>query len=129
MFMFCGPRPVRRPRPQTGTTASCQAQKPQCTKTPCTKTQCMKTPVPQAQPPKKVVRMSAPSSRPTTPPRLPASFAWGASTAAYQIEGAADADGKGPSIWDTFVRRPGAVRDGHTGDVACDHYHRLDEDV
>lgn len=73
--------------------------------------------------------MSAPSPRPATPPRLPASFVWGASTAAYQIEGAADADGKGPSIWDTFVRRAGAVRDGHTGDVACDHYHRLDEDV
>ncbi|MGW3497687.1 GH1 family beta-glucosidase [Streptomyces sp. NPDC001020] len=62
-------------------------------------------------------------------PRLPADFAWGASTAAYQIEGAADEDGKGASIWDTFVRRPGAVRDGHTGDVACDHRHRFDEDV
>ncbi|WP_435972568.1 GH1 family beta-glucosidase [Streptomyces sp. Qhu_M48] len=62
-------------------------------------------------------------------PRLPAGFVWGASTAAYQIEGAADEDGKGPSVWDTFVRRPGAVRDGHTGDFACDHYHRLDEDV
>ncbi|RAG87171.1 beta-glucosidase [Streptacidiphilus pinicola] len=61
--------------------------------------------------------------------RFPADFVWGASTAAYQIEGAAEEDGKGPSIWDTFVRRPGAVRDGHTGAVACDHYHRLDEDV
>ncbi|MEU0398812.1 GH1 family beta-glucosidase [Streptomyces sp. NPDC006197] len=66
---------------------------------------------------------------PTRLPRLPAGFVWGASTAAYQIEGAADEDGKGPSVWDTFVRRPGAVRDGHTGDVACDHYHRFDEDV
>ncbi|MFI9003948.1 GH1 family beta-glucosidase [Streptomyces sp. NPDC053541] len=63
------------------------------------------------------------------PARFPAGFVWGASTAAYQIEGAAEEDGKGPSVWDTFVRRPGAVRDGHTGDVACDHYHRLDEDV
>ena len=58
--------------------------------------------------------------------RFPADFVWGASTAAYQIEGAAEEDGKGPSIWDTFVRRPGAVRDGHTGAFACDHYHRLD---
>ncbi len=62
-------------------------------------------------------------------PRLPSGFTWGASTAAYQIEGAAEQDGKGPSIWDAFVRRPGAVRDGHTGDTACDHYHRFDEDV
>ncbi|MGW0936671.1 GH1 family beta-glucosidase [Streptomyces sp. NPDC002666] len=62
-------------------------------------------------------------------PRFPADFVWGASTAAYQIEGAADEEGKGASIWDTFVRRPGAVRDGHTGDIACDHRHRFDEDV
>ncbi|MGW5781044.1 GH1 family beta-glucosidase [Streptomyces sp. NPDC003863] len=66
---------------------------------------------------------------PTELPQFPADFVWGASTAAYQIEGAADEDGKGPSIWDTFVRRPGVVRDGHTGDTACDHYHRFDEDV
>ncbi|MEZ0066934.1 beta-glucosidase [Streptacidiphilus sp. MAP12-20] len=66
---------------------------------------------------------------PPAQPKFPASFVWGASTAAYQIEGAAEEDGKGPSIWDTFVRRPGAVRDGHTGDVACDHYHRFPEDV
>ncbi|MEU8526051.1 MULTISPECIES: GH1 family beta-glucosidase [Streptomyces] len=69
------------------------------------------------------------STEPTRTPRLPADFVWGASTAAYQIEGAADEDGKGASIWDTFVRRPGAVRDGHTGEVACDHYHRFGEDV
>ncbi|MEU5219687.1 GH1 family beta-glucosidase [Streptomyces sp. NPDC020807] len=70
------------------------------------------------------------STDPTAPlPRFPADFVWGASTASYQIEGAPDEDGKGPSIWDTFVRRPGAIRDGHTGDVACDHYHRVDEDV
>ncbi|MFE9258179.1 GH1 family beta-glucosidase [Streptomyces sp. NPDC006879] len=62
-------------------------------------------------------------------PRLPSEFLWGASTAAYQIEGAADEDGRGTSIWDSFTRRPGTVRDGHTGDVACDHYHRFDEDV
>src|SRR5512142_3384503 len=60
---------------------------------------------------------------------FPRDFLWGAATAAYQIEGAAAEDGKGPSVWDTFVRRPGATYHGHTGDVACDHYHRLREDV
>ncbi|KOV26023.1 beta-glucosidase, partial [Streptomyces sp. XY431] len=60
---------------------------------------------------------------------LPAGFRWGAATAAYQIEGAVAEDGRGPSIWDTFAARPGAVRDGHTGAVACDHYHRYPEDI
>ncbi|MGW1177338.1 GH1 family beta-glucosidase [Kitasatospora sp. NPDC002543] len=60
---------------------------------------------------------------------LPADFRWGAATAAYQIEGAVDEDGRGPSVWDTFSARPGAVRDGHTGAVACDHYHRYPEDI
>lgn len=61
--------------------------------------------------------------------RFPRGFMWGAATAAYQIEGAHDADGKGPSIWDTFTRRPGAISTGETGDVACDHYHRWREDI
>ncbi len=61
--------------------------------------------------------------------RFPPGFAWGAATAAYQVEGAPDADGKGPSIWDVFCRRPGAIERGETGDVACDHYHRWREDV
>jgi beta-glucosidase len=61
--------------------------------------------------------------------RFPRGFVWGAATAAYQIEGGHDADGKGPSIWDTFSRRPGAISTGETGDVACDHYHRWPEDV
>jgi beta-glucosidase len=61
--------------------------------------------------------------------RFPDGFVWGAATAAYQIEGAARDDGRGPSIWDTFSRRPGKVVNGHTGDVACDHYHRYREDV
>jgi beta-glucosidase len=56
-------------------------------------------------------------------------FVWGVSTAAYQIEGAVDEDGRGPSIWDTFVHEPGRVANGDTGDVACDHYHRYAEDV
>jgi len=54
---------------------------------------------------------------------------WGAATASYQVEGAAAEDGRGPSIWDRFVRVPGAVAGGDTGAVACDHYHRWREDV
>src|ERR1700741_4661588 len=60
---------------------------------------------------------------------LPTGFRFGVATAAYQIEGAAAEDGRGPSIWDTFSHTPGKVVDGHTGDVACDHYHRLEEDL
>ncbi|WP_084958674.1 GH1 family beta-glucosidase [Thermoactinospora rubra] len=62
-------------------------------------------------------------------PVFPDGFVWGAATAAYQIEGAAREDGRGPSIWDTFCRTPGRVAGGHTGDVACDHYHRYAQDV
>ena len=61
--------------------------------------------------------------------RFPDGFLWGAATAAYQIEGAPDADGKGPSIWDTFSHTPGKVFHGDTGDVACDSYHRYPEDI
>jgi beta-glucosidase len=60
---------------------------------------------------------------------FPEGFKWGAATAAYQIEGGWNQDGKGPSIWDVFVRKPGAIYQGHTGDVACDHLNRLDEDL
>jgi beta-glucosidase len=60
---------------------------------------------------------------------FPADFLWGAATAAYQIEGAVDEDGRGPSIWDTFSHAPGNVLHGDTGDIACDHYHRLEEDL
>jgi beta-glucosidase len=60
---------------------------------------------------------------------LPADFVWGAATAAYQIEGAVDEDGRAPSIWDTFSHTPGKVAGGDTGDVACDHYHRVPEDL
>ncbi|MFJ5778954.1 GH1 family beta-glucosidase [Streptomyces sp. NPDC093094] len=61
--------------------------------------------------------------------RFPQGFRWGTATAAYQIEGAAEEDGRTPSIWDTFSRTPGKVRNGDTGDIAADHYHRLDEDI
>ncbi|WP_117208340.1 GH1 family beta-glucosidase [Allorhizocola rhizosphaerae] len=60
---------------------------------------------------------------------FPEGFRWGTATAAYQIEGAATEAGRGPSIWDTFSRMPERVYAGHTGDVACDHYHRYAEDV
>jgi beta-glucosidase len=54
---------------------------------------------------------------------------WGTATAAYQVEGAVNEDGRGPSIWDTFSHTPGNVLHGDTGDIACDHYHRLEEDL
>lgn len=60
---------------------------------------------------------------------FPADFLWGAATSAYQIEGATRADGRGETIWDRFTRRPGSIRDGSTGDVACDSYHRYPEDI
>ncbi len=60
---------------------------------------------------------------------FPPEFTWGCATASYQIEGAVNEDGRGPSIWDTFSHTPGKTRDGDTGDVACDHYHRMPEDV
>jgi beta-glucosidase len=56
-------------------------------------------------------------------------FIWGVATSAYQVEGAVGAEGRTPSIWDTFVRVPGAIDNGDTGDDACDHYHRWPEDV
>src|SRR5690348_5982688 len=60
---------------------------------------------------------------------FPADFVWGASTSAYQIEGASSADGRRPSIWDTFSHTPGKVLNGDTGDQACDHYHRWRDDL
>lgn len=61
--------------------------------------------------------------------RFPPGFLWGASTSGYQIEGSVDADGRVPSIWDRFAHTPGAIVDGSTGDVACDHYRRWREDL
>ncbi|MBQ1026734.1 GH1 family beta-glucosidase [Micromonospora sp. C95] len=79
-------------------------------------------------------------SNPATPPAVgvlderppltfPPGFLWGAATAAYQIEGAANEGGRTASIWDTFSHTEGRTVSGHTGDVACDHYHRLGDDV
>ncbi|MBQ1051298.1 beta-glucosidase [Micromonospora sp. C51] len=79
-------------------------------------------------------------SNPATPPAVgvlderppltfPPGFLWGAATAAYQIEGAANEGGRTASIWDTFSHTEGRTVAGHTGDVACDHYHRLSDDV
>ncbi len=69
----------------------------------------------------------------TDPARLarafPPDFTWGFAASAFQVEGAAAEDGRGPSIWDTFCRQAGAIADGSTGDTACDHYHRYPEDV
>jgi len=62
-------------------------------------------------------------------PQFPRGFRWGVATAAYQIEGAPDADGKGKSIWDTYSHIPGKMENGDTGDVAIDHYNRYKEDV
>jgi beta-glucosidase len=61
--------------------------------------------------------------------RFPKGFLWGTATASYQVEGAVDEDERGPSIWDTFSHTPGKVYRGDTGDVACDQYHRLEEDL
>lgn len=60
---------------------------------------------------------------------FPKDFVWGVATSAFQIEGAADADGKGPSIWDDFCRIPGAIQDASDGTVACDHYQRWESDL
>jgi beta-glucosidase len=61
--------------------------------------------------------------------RFPPEFVWGAATAAYQIEGATEADGRGESIWDRFCQTPGKVANGDTGDRACEHYYRWREDL
>ncbi len=60
---------------------------------------------------------------------FPTNFLWGVATASYQVEGAVTEDGRGPSIWDTFTRKPGAIMNGDTGDVTCDQYHRYVEDA
>ncbi|KQW42939.1 MULTISPECIES: GH1 family beta-glucosidase [unclassified Roseateles] len=60
---------------------------------------------------------------------FPPDFVWGVATSSFQIEGAAHVDGKGESIWDRFCKQPGAIADASNGDVACDHFNRLEEDL
>ena len=78
---------------------------------------------------------SAGSPMPETKPnpgeycRFPDSFIWGCATASYQVEGAAQEDGRKPSVWDTFAHQPGHIAMGHTGDIAADQYHRYPEDI
>jgi beta-glucosidase len=70
-----------------------------------------------------------PAKMPAGPVSFPKNFYWGTATAAYQVEGAWNEDGKGESIWDRFSHTPHKIKNGDTGDVACDHYHRYREDV
>src|SRR5213596_3579692 len=60
---------------------------------------------------------------------FPKDFVWGVATASYQVEGAANEDGRGASVWDTFCKKKGVIFDGNTGEIACDHYHRYKDDV
>ena len=59
---------------------------------------------------------------------FPKDFVWAAASASFQIEGAANEDGKGLSVWDAFCKQPGKVYGGNTGDIACDHYNRFEDD-
>lgn len=72
-------------------------------------------------------RWAAPDEASAAPLRFPPGFLWGAATSSYQIEGRGDRTAD--SIWDAFARRPGAIKDGSNGDIACDHYHRFREDI
>src|SRR5262245_45422453 len=73
--------------------------------------------------------MTTTSTEHSTAHAFPTGFLWGTATASYQIEGGVDEGGRGESIWDRFAHTPGRILNGDTGDVACDHYHRYDEDV
>jgi beta-glucosidase len=85
--------------------------------------------MPQDSADRKLKKRSAPTPAPAGAACFPKDFWWGAATASYQLEGGAYEDGRKPSIWDTFSHTPGKTENGDTGDVACDHYHRYEEDV
>ena len=72
---------------------------------------------------------SNPTADPHAPASFPSGFIWGTATSAYQIEGATREDGRAPSIWDVFAAEPGRTHEGQTGEVAVDHYHRVEQDV
>jgi beta-glucosidase len=74
-------------------------------------------------------RQAATPASASVPRRFPDGFLWGAATSAYQIEGAVKADGRGESVWDRFTHTPGKIKNGDTGDVANDHYHRYEQDL
>jgi beta-glucosidase len=78
---------------------------------------------------RRVARAAKPSQKAGPAIEFPRGFVWGAAAASYQVEGAAAEDGKGPSIWDMFTRKPGAIWKDQHADVSCDHYHRYKEDV
>ena len=73
--------------------------------------------------------LASPRLAPERPMSMPGNFVWGAATASYQIEGGWAEDGKGPSVWDMFCEKTGNVWEDHTGQTACDHYHRYPEDI
>jgi beta-glucosidase len=83
------------------------------------------------QVPAPVMVNPAPNPRPQVQQgwQFPRNFFWGSATASYQVEGAWNVDGKGESIWDHFAHTPGLIKDGSTGDVACDTYHRFADDI
>jgi len=82
------------------------------------------TSLPQPVPPQPSAPVRAGALAP-----LARNFVWGVSTSSYQIEGATQIDGRGPSVWDEYCRVPGRIANGDTGDIACDHYHRYAEDI
>ena len=87
------------------------------------------TTTPQLNPFAKQSPGAEPSMQTSQNREFPKGFLWGSATASYQVEGAVNEDGRGPSIWDTFSHTPGKVVDNATGDVADDHYHHYKEDI